>query len=389
MEPKFIQVHSEVMRYLNELRDTQSQLQQQYREYIEKNRISKVFGLDSFYYQSRLYDLESKHLNDQYLFINNRIYCDYYKLYGMMKVFYKDSFKLEPRKRVYPVYKDLESFKPYDIEESMSLNVDVQEMIQKSYACVKKNEEDIQAQVSYAYNIDNYIHNHQYNNQLLKNKIELYEKYLRSYHIYHMSFLSHLRDKIMLLFHQTKNRVLMGSAESWEKEIILKEELNDYPIDPTKYEPVEVVIHKGSGESPKFVLPPLKLPTECVPTVPEVPVVTIPEVPAVTVPEVPAVPVPEVPAVPVPEVPALTLPEVPAVPVPEVPAVTDPILEINVPALTVPEVHVPVLEVNFQEVQAELPVQYILKVPVVPEVHPVESVEVQTETLKKKKRSKK
>jgi hypothetical protein len=131
MEPEFIQVHSEVIRYLDEIRETKEQLHKQYKEYIEKNKESKVFGLDSFYYQSRLYDLETKHLNEQYMFINNRIYCDYYKLYGMVKLFYKDSFKLEPRKRTYPVYKDLESLKIYDIEETVSLNVDISEMIKK------------------------------------------------------------------------------------------------------------------------------------------------------------------------------------------------------------------------------------------------------------------
>ena len=237
MEPAFIQVHSEVIRYLEQLHETQEQYHVQYKEYIEKNRLTKVFGLDSFYYQSRLYDLETKQLNDQYFFINNRIYCDYYKLYGMVKVFYKEQFKLEPRKRTYPNYKDLETFKPYDIEETLSLNIDILEMIKKSNACIHKNEADIRLQCSNpSLHIENYKYNHHYNNTILKNKVELYEKYLHSYHIYHMSFLSYLRDKIMLMFRQTENRVLMDNTESWVDQRLIPE----VPSRDSRYEDPKV-----------------------------------------------------------------------------------------------------------------------------------------------------
>ena len=78
----FLQVHGEVLRYLEKLDETQEMYHKQYKEYIEKNRQSKVFGLDSFYFQSRLYDLETKQLHEQYSLINNRIYCDYYKIHS-------------------------------------------------------------------------------------------------------------------------------------------------------------------------------------------------------------------------------------------------------------------------------------------------------------------
>ena len=291
MEP-FLQVHEEVLRYLEKLHETQEMYHTQYKEYIEKNRQTKVFGLDSFYFQSRLYDLETKQLHEQYSFINNRIYCDYYKLYAMVKVFYKESFKLEPKKRTFPPYKDLEVFKQYDIQEAITLNVDIQEMIKKAYAYVEKHEEDIVVQCSNpSLHIENYKYNHHYNNALLKNKMELYEKYLHSYHIYHMSFLCQLRDKIMLLFRQTENRVLMGNSDAWVEERLIKESVqeskNQDLVTPPKI-PLEVLNVLNVLEGP------------LVPKVPEVPLVPV-EVPL----EVPLVPV-EVPL----EVP-LEIPELP------------------------------------------------------------------------------
>jgi len=386
MDPPFIQVHSEVISYLEELHQTQELNHKQYKAYIEKNRLSKVFGLDSFYFQTRLFDLETKQLHEQYSFINNRIYCDYYKLYAMIKLFYKESFKLDPKKRSYPIYKDLETFKKYDIQETISLISDIREMIKKVYTYVEKNAEEIGIRYSNpSIHIENYRYNQHYNNALLKNKMELYEKYLHSYHIYHMSFLSHLRDKIMLLFRQTKNRVMMGNSEEWVEERLIQD-----PIRDSKYEnleKVEILIH------PKNLVPivqsetnvsqvenslshskPLEISVDMPLQVQEVePLITLTlEVPVIPV-EVPVVPL-EVPVVPL-EVPVVPV-EVPVVPV-EVPVVP---LEVPVVPLEVPVVplEVPVVPLEVPVVPLEVPV-IPLEVQVVPVEVPVVPVEVQVE----------
>jgi hypothetical protein len=384
MEPEFIQVHTEVIRYLDEIRETKEQLHKQYKEYIEKNKESKVFGLDSFYYQSRLYDLETKHLNEQYMFINNRIYCDYYKLYGMVKLFYKDSFKLEPRKRTYPVYKDLESLKTYDIEETVSLNVDISEMIKKIYHCIQKNEEDVQSQNKNPYlNIDNYIYNHNYNNAVLKKKNELYEKYLHSYHIYHMSFLSHLRDRILLLFRQTKNRVMLGNAEAWVDERVIPVYPNEPPSKYVESESKESktienillessplasspLVNSVSMKNSLIPLPPLQLPEDLknldkpVPLIPAVVLTMSPDILPSGLPTV----IPVLPEV-IPEVIPAVLPEV----IPGLPTV--------IPVL--PEVIPEVIPAVLPEVIPGLPTV----IPVLPEVIPEVIPETLSEVISK------
>ncbi len=253
MDPPWIDVHSEITRYIDKLQENQEQIHGQYKVYLEKNKIIKVFGLDSFFYQTRLIDLETKHLNEQYLFICNRTYCDYYKLYGMVRTFFKDGLKLEPKKRNYPIYKDLEIFKLYDIQDILSLNHEIMDMLQKMYTVIRRQEEDLHKYTSSTYlNLDNFIENQKYNTSLLKKKVELYEKYFKSYHIYHMTFFSNLRDRIALFFRQAIHK-LDETEPLYDKKTEYPRELSK-KYEESKNEPITVVFHpvKESTKMPEL-----------------------------------------------------------------------------------------------------------------------------------------
>lgn len=223
---KIKEMNTTLVTKFEELTEIRAHMRNQYKEYLEKNKVNKVFGLDSFHYQSRLLDLESKHLYEQYSFINNRMYCDYYKLYAMVKGWYKEQFKLDPKKRSYPIYKDLEQYTLFEFTEIHNLDIDISEMLKKISDIIhKKEEETLQdKKMKAGLNIDNYIHHNDYNNTLLRTKMLLYEKYLTSYHIYHMSFLSHLLDRVLLIFRQNTNTVKLGEIESWVDVPILNKE---------------------------------------------------------------------------------------------------------------------------------------------------------------------
>jgi hypothetical protein len=210
---------------MDTLHEIQTQTHAQYKDFLEKNKTNKVFGLDSFNYQTRLFDLEMKHVKEHYAFVNNRIYCDYYKLYGMVKTFYKENFKLEPKKRNYMPYKDLEPFKPFEFLDSMNLNQDILDMIQKSFEIIRKKEQEVStgSHTLQRLNIENYIFNHRYNNDSLKTKVELYEKYLHSYHIYHMSFITNLLAKVSMLFQQNTQPLSINPIEPTANQILSSE----------------------------------------------------------------------------------------------------------------------------------------------------------------------
>jgi hypothetical protein len=56
-----------------------------YAEFIKDNKTDMfVSGLDSFYFQSKLIDIEYDDMKRLFLSINNRMYCEYFKLYKII-----------------------------------------------------------------------------------------------------------------------------------------------------------------------------------------------------------------------------------------------------------------------------------------------------------------
>ncbi len=204
MEKDVLPVHRSILALLDQLTDLQSNLYVKYREYLEKNKSLQVFGLDLFHYQCRLLDLELKQAQDHYAFLNNRMYCDYYKLYHMVRGFVKETFQLEPKSRTFPGYKDLEPYRLYEISDITLLYEDISDLLRKSMLEITKREKDLSRDIQErGLRLEQFIHHRTSNHAVLTTKVNLYEKYLQSYHIYHMSFLSNLLERVQLLFRQT------------------------------------------------------------------------------------------------------------------------------------------------------------------------------------------
>ncbi len=197
-----------------------------YIQYVEKNKKNKMFGLDSFHFQSKLIELEYKHLHDEYLFMDNRIYCDYYKLYGMVATFCKQNFKTDYKFVNYPVYKDLDPYRAYDFETINNIHYNIIDLIQFIQTSIKNGEDEINRdknRLKTGLNLENYIHNLEYRNNILISNVQLYENYLNSYHIYHMNFLKKLSDKISLFWKQLSNNMQVNDETLSEEFREIKE----------------------------------------------------------------------------------------------------------------------------------------------------------------------
>ena len=89
-------------------------LAQIYSEFIESNKNEMfVFGLDSFHFQSKLIDIEYDDMKRLFLAINNRMYCEYFKLHKIIVEYISknisDKRSIEVVKiNNYPIYQDLE-----------------------------------------------------------------------------------------------------------------------------------------------------------------------------------------------------------------------------------------------------------------------------------------
>jgi hypothetical protein len=70
-------------------------------------------------------------------------------------------------------------------------------------------------------NIDNYIHNLEYTNNIIVNNINLYKKSLSSFHNYHISFLSNLNNKLNCMSEQLDNDVNFTHAVKDKPNIVI------------------------------------------------------------------------------------------------------------------------------------------------------------------------
>ena len=97
-----------------------------------------TIGLDSFYFQNKLLQLEYVNMQGVFNFIDNRIYCEYYKLHRMLFDFINHEIKektivdkLLISHKKYPMYKDLEPTKIYDFNVTIEIKNTIQHSIKE------------------------------------------------------------------------------------------------------------------------------------------------------------------------------------------------------------------------------------------------------------------
>jgi hypothetical protein len=167
-------------------------------------------GLDSFHFQNKLIQLEYDNMKNVFNFIDNRVYCEYYKLHRMLFDFIgkeiKDKAivdKLLITYKKYPIYKDLEPTKIYDFNITIEINNTIQNAIEilKDYLSEKKEElSDEKKRSEIGINIHSIIHEQLYNNIILEERINMFENYLNTFNSHHSKYFSRLtiKSKLML-----------------------------------------------------------------------------------------------------------------------------------------------------------------------------------------------
>jgi hypothetical protein len=188
-----------------------------------------IFGLDSFYFQSKLIDIELDHMKSLYGLINNKLYSSYYKLFKIIKDYVTKSFK-ETRMKdivildiIYPIYKDLEPFKDYDFDFTVKLHEKIVEIIiffddfltNKGIELSAYNEK-----LSIGLNINNFITTFNHENMIIKNEIELYINYIEFIDITYGNYYKKLITKIRILLSQIENDINFDNNKTSDKDMI-------------------------------------------------------------------------------------------------------------------------------------------------------------------------
>ena len=206
-----------------------------------------VFCLDSFYFQYKTFSIEMENIDNFRALMNNRMYCDFYKLYNIIihriKIHNEELKKMQPDNAdilnidelelaTYPVYKDLELFQEYKMEDIKGIHNNIIVLINKLFEqCTTKE-----------YNIDNYNENHrvgfsisnflntlEYENRILREQIVLYMNYMSFFHISQRKQLNRLYNKMNDFYREVDNNININKTFSID-DIGEQERLNRFYI---------------------------------------------------------------------------------------------------------------------------------------------------------------
>ncbi len=184
-----------------------------------------MFGLDSFHFQGKLLDVECDDLRRQFLLINNRMYCEYYKLYKLIVEYIQkqipDSLRSSSSsggadsnsgKRLHdmikstpklPVYKDLEPYRVYPFPVVEEAHANILMALHGLHDHIQTRDKILTGHLrnqNLGLNINNFVSTMEYDINLIRVKVRLFESYLTFFHELHSKYLKHFSDKMNLLY---------------------------------------------------------------------------------------------------------------------------------------------------------------------------------------------
>ena len=192
-------------------------IKQSYKDFIHEYKESIfIFTLDSFHFQGKLIDLEYNEMTRIYLAILNKMYCEYYKLYRIIIDYVKQNIQDEKLLNLikatdqYPVYKDLEPYKEYDFQHTKELHESILIIISGMNGYLMNKEHELviyQGKKKIGFNIDNFVNTFNFNNTMMKEKIQLFITYIEFFHKMHTKYLSRFSTKIQLMLSQVNHDI--------------------------------------------------------------------------------------------------------------------------------------------------------------------------------------
>jgi hypothetical protein len=191
-------------------------LRQIYSEFIKSNKNEMfLFGLDSFHFQSKLIDIEYDDMKRLFLAINNRMYCEYFKLHKIIVDYISNN--LNDKKNIdlvkinnYPIYKDLEPFKEYKFELILEIHESILNLLNIAISILNNKENELsihKSKQNIGLNIDNFITTFNFNISVMREKILMFINYIEFFHKMHSKYLKRFSNKIQLMYTHINNDI--------------------------------------------------------------------------------------------------------------------------------------------------------------------------------------
>jgi len=191
-------------------------LRQIYSEFIDSNKNEMfVFGLDSFHFQSKLIDIEYDDMKRLFLAINNRMYCEYFKLHKIIVEYISKTINDKQaidlvKINNYPIYKDLEPFKEYKFETILDIHENILNLLGVIISILNNKENELsihKTKQNIGLNIDNFITTFNFNLSVMREKITMFIAYVEFFHKMHSKYIKRFSNKIQLMYTHINNDI--------------------------------------------------------------------------------------------------------------------------------------------------------------------------------------
>jgi hypothetical protein len=210
-----ITLKREISKLKKVVSDKLTELKKVYNDLIKSNN-KKIFlfCLDSFYFQYKTFAMEMEHIDRFRALMNNRMYCDYYKLYGIIINYIKENREDlqvdELEFKSYPTYKDLEPFQEYKLDDIREIHSNILVLINALYLKSYSKTDDIEhynENHRVGFSISNFLNTLDYENRLLREQITLYINYISFFHISQKKQLNRLYTRMQEFYREVDNNI--------------------------------------------------------------------------------------------------------------------------------------------------------------------------------------
>jgi hypothetical protein len=180
----------------------------------DNNKQIFLFCLDSFYYQYKIFAMEFEHIKKLRAILNNRMYCDYYKLHNIIVKFCKQHVNEDALNiQTFPVYKDLEPFLEYRIEDITLLHESILNLINALYLeTVSKDDTILHYNDNHkvGFSISNFLNTLSHENRVLQEQITLFVNYISFFHISQHKQLTTMHHRICGFYTEVDENINMN-----------------------------------------------------------------------------------------------------------------------------------------------------------------------------------
>jgi len=197
LKRKVIQTKSEIHERLQKVKKMYTELMKQNTKKV------MLFCLDAFFFQYKSFMMEIENIEKFRVLLNNRMYCDYYKLYTLIIQYFKDhSIEIDNddlNAKTFPVYKELEPSQEYKLEDVKGIHASILYLINTLHLKSAGQRNTITGysdDSKIGYSISNFLNTLQYENLILQEQTNLFLNYLAFFHISQKKQLKRVLSKL-------------------------------------------------------------------------------------------------------------------------------------------------------------------------------------------------